>query len=336
MPVLVNDTDFSTQGYVAPTVFLKADKYLSNYNYYGTLQAAIDKYLYLANKGGRNSPPVGIKTFINNNTAQTLGINCDFYAYVDNVWQLVSYSWLKTRSVFPPVVFRFMATDGGGTYYAIFDGYYFGLSAISITNVDPAKLTELDLFWREVQVMKYRYNSFVGFLNTLSQKELNSIEQRVFNEGLLLLNNLSNQMQQVRGITIIYDSSGKVGLPVMVLIALVVVLSVAAAWTVNSIAAERERTRRINDSYDLNKWIIEKKQEIGMQVSSGQISQQSANDILVSLDQAANVANKIATDAAKPKTGLFGDIANVLKWAAIGYIGFMVVKSTNKKRVANG
>jgi len=335
MPVLINDADFSTQGYVAPTVYLKADKYLSNYNYYGTLQAAIDKYMYLHNQGGRNSAPVGIKTFVNNSTEQTLGINCDFYVFIDGVWQLASYSWLKAKSVWPPMVFRFMATDGGGTYYAIFDPYYFGLSAISISNVEPAKLNELDLFWREVQVMKFRYNSFVGFLNTLSQKELNSVEQRVFNEGLLLLNNLSNQMSNVRGITIVYNSAGKVGLPVLVLIALVVVLSVAAAWTVNSIAAEREKTRRINDAYDLNKWIIEKKQEVAQQVSSGQISQQSANGITESLNTAANLANKIATDAAKPKT-MLGDLVNVLKWGAIGYIAFMLFRSAKNKRVANG
>lgn len=336
MPVLVNDSDFSTQGYVAPTVFLKADKYLSNYNYYGSLQGAIDKYNYLHNlPGGKNTTPVGIRSFINNQTAQTFGINCDFYTLQGSTWELTSYSWLKSKSVWPPMVFRFISVTGSGTYYSIFDPYYFSISAIAVSTLDPNKLRELDLFWREVQIMKYRYNSFVGFLNVLSQKELNSIEQRTFNEGLLILQSLSNEMQQIRGVSIQYQN-GKVGLPVLVLIALVVVLSVATAWTINSIATEREKTKRINDSYDLQKWVVNKKLEIAQQVNSGQISQASADSINATLDNAAQLAEGIAKDAAKPKTNSLDSVVNILKWGVIGYGVFTIFNLVKQKKVSNG
>jgi len=332
MPVLVENTDFSARGYVAPTVYLKSGRYVSNWNYYSTLQGAINKFLFLKNLGGSNTQAVGIRSFVNDGSAQTFGINCDFYALVSGSWQIVSYAWLKSKiSSLPPVVFRFMTVSGAGTYYAIFDPYYFGLSAISVGEVSPDKLAELDGFWREVQTMKYRYNSFVGFLNTLSQRELNIAEQKIFNQGLLMLNNLSNEMQTIRGIQISFQQGGKIGLPVLVIIVLIVVLSAAAAWAISSIAAERERTKRINDAYDLNKWVADKQIEVAKLAETGQISQQSAAAINKTLKDTAGVANSVAANAAKGGKTIFESLADVAKWGAIGFIGYAVFKKTQSK-----
>lgn len=325
MPALIPNEDFSQQGYVAPSVYLRGDRYISNYNYYHSMQGCIDKYNYLAKQGGANTTPAGIRSFVNNQTPQTFGINCDFYVLQAGVWVLASYAWLKSnwgKSSFPPCVFSFISVEGSGMYWAILDRYYFSVSATAIKNFDPAKLSELDLFYREVQVMKYRYNTFVGFLNTLSQRQLNSVEQRIFNEGMLLITTLGNEMKTVRGLNIIYQSGGKIGNPVLLIIAIIAVLSAATAWTISSIVQEKERTKRINDAYDLNKWVVAKKVEIAQAVERGDISQQSANGINNTLDGAAALGNKIAESAAKDKTTL-GNVAEILKWGAIGYIGYL-------------
>lgn len=334
MGVLIDNRDFSSQGYVAPTVYLRADKYVSNFNYYSSLAGATNKYLYLHNQGGANTSPSGMKSFVNNQTAQTFGINCDFYVLQAGTWQLASYSWIKSNiASLPPCVFRFSTTDGSGPYYAILDTFYFGIAAISVGQLDPAKLAELDAFWREVQLMKYRYNSFVGFLNTLAKRELNVVEQKVFNEGMLMLNNLGNEMKAIRGITISYNSSGTVGNPVLLLIAIIAVLSAATAWTISTIISEKERTKRINDAYDLNKWVVDKKTQIAQQVAAGQISQQSADGINNTLDATAAVANKVAADASKTTGGTLSSIANILKWGVVGYLAYLLIP---KKATSNG
>jgi hypothetical protein len=334
MPVLIEDSDFTSQGFVAPSTFLKADKYVSNYNYYSTLAGAQAKLLYIRKlPGGSPTTPIGIKTFINNGKAQTFGVNCDFYALISGSWQLVSYNWIKSNLANYPIVYRFISTEGAGSYYAIMDPYYFGVAAINVGNVDPTKLAELDAFWREVQLMKYRYNALVGFLTELSKRQLNVKEQQIYNEGLLMLNNLSNEMSTIRGISIIYNSGGTIGLPILVIILIIAVLAAATAWTVSSIVSEKERTRRINLSYDLNKWVTEKKIQVAELAAAGKISEDSAKSINGTLDNAAAVANKVATDASKPKTGL-GDIINVLKWAAVGYVGYLVYKETRSKKNA--
>ncbi len=149
---------------------------------------------------------------------------------------------------------------------------------------------------------------------------------------MLMLNNLSNEMSTVKGVSIVYSSAGTVGSPVLLVIAVAVILSAAAAWTISTIVTEKERTKRINDSYDLNKWVVNKKQEIGVQVSAGQISQQSANSIYDTLDATAAVANKVAADASKSKTTL-GSVADIMKWGAIGYLAYLFI---SKKGVSNG
>lgn len=330
--VLVENKDFTSRGYVAPTTYLRADRYISNFNYYNSLQAVTAKALFLKGLGGSNSTPSGIKTFVQNNTAQTFGINCDFYAYLSGSWQMVGYTWLKANiNTTAPIVYRFISTTGAGPYYAILDTYYFGVSAITVASTDPAKVAELDAFWREVQVLKYTYNSFVGFLNELSKRQLNTVEQKVYNEGLLMLTTLSNQLSTIRGVYIQFQSGGTIGLPVLVIIAIIAVISGAAAWTISSIAVEREKTKRINDSYELQKWVATKKQEVAQQQQSGAISKQSADSIIQTLDSASAAALKVATDASKDK-GLFGNAAEIVKWGAIGYIAFLGWNALKKNR----
>jgi len=81
--VPVRADDFTSQGFVAPTVFLLANKNLPRWNYYNSLKDAADKYNYLLPGAdpGRNVAPAGSVSFVNNGQPQTLGINVDFYFF---------------------------------------------------------------------------------------------------------------------------------------------------------------------------------------------------------------------------------------------------------------
>lgn len=318
------DILFSERSYVAPTVFSEPGRYVSSWNYYSSLQQVIEKWKYLNKAGGTNYPPVGAVSFANDQKPHTFGFNCDFYLLKDGEFQLTSYGYLKTLSYSQlyatPIVFRFIRTDGAGIYYAIFNALYFGMSATAIRDVDPDRIAALDAFYREVQLMKYRYNSLVGFLNSLGKKTLNQYEQQAFNEGLLLLNTMNQQIATIKGIELQYSDTGAIGNPVILIILIVVILSAATAWTISSIQSEKEKTKRINDSFELTKWIATKKQEIAMQVASGAISQSSADDINKTLDEAAKAANTVANNAAKPTGGILSDITTIVKWGVVGLI----------------
>ncbi len=330
---------YSERDYLAPTVFKKSGIVLTaSWNYYNTLGDAINKYWYLNHKGTANPSPVGYITFTPDTAPQTAGINVDFYIFLDNKWQLTNYKYLRSLLSYPPMVFRMYTRDGNGPYYAIFDPKTFGISATSIESVSSEKLAALDGLYRETQLMKYRYNSLAGFLNTLAQKPLTAKEQQIFNEGVLKLQNFANQMTTIKGVEISFTANGAVlngysaiGLVPFVIIAIVAILAAATAWTITEILNQQQRTKQINDANELNKWVAQKKQEIAAQVNSGALTQPQAQAIYNTLDDATASANKIATNASQ-NTGLFGELTGLVKWGLLGYVvimGFGLLK--NKK-----
>lgn len=326
---------FSERSYVAPSVYLYGSRYVSAWNYYSTMEQAIERWKSMHNQGGSTPTPAGFVSFTNNGANQTIGINCDFYTLYEGKWQLTSYNWVKqfgsTRTdLWPPIIVRMLLTSGAGPYFMVFEPYYFGAAAISTKSLPPEKLVELDNFYRAVQLMKFRYNALVGFLNYLSRKELNSIEQKFYNEGMLILNSFNQQIATIKGLELSYTQTGAIGaLPIILIIAIIAILATATAWAVSAIVTETEKTKRIADSYNMFKWVGEKKQEVAQQVTSGQISQQSANAINKTLDQAANVAERVATDASKGSKGVFDNLASIAMWAALGFVGYGLV---NRKK----
>lgn len=330
------DTLFSSRDYVAPTVYTVPTRYVTTWNYYSSLAQAIEKYKYLHKLGGYEVTPAGWTDFPNTGKAITFGINCDFYILKDNEFQLSSYKYLRSIGIsnFPPIIFRFLTPSGAGPFYAIFDPYYFGLSAQSIKSVPADKLAELDAFYRAVDLLKFRYNTLVGFLNVLGKKQLNSVEQQIFNEGILILNSFNQQIATIKGLEIAYTQTGAIGLPIILIIAIIAILATATAWTVSTIVTEKQKTQRIADSYDMNKWIAGKKQDVAGLVEQGQISQTAANSINKTLDDAAGVANSVAEKAAKNGKGLFDNLSSIAKWLALGAIGYGAIQLANNRKSA--
>lgn len=336
MPAIIPyEVLFSERDYLAPTVYKKAGiGIISGWNYYGTVNEAIVKYKYLNNlPGGANVTPEGSIKFLPDTTAQTLGINVDFYILSGGKWVPATYKYLRGLLTLPPIVFRFYTTQGAGPYYAIYDSASFGMSATSIQSASPEKIAALDSFYREVQLLKYRYNSLAAFLNDLSKRVLTSQEQQIYNEGVLKLQNLQAQINTIKGIEIVYSQNGQiVGLPILLIIAVIAILAAATAWTITTIISMKEKTRQINDSYQLQQWVADKKIQVAQLAQAGTISQADANKINGNLDSAAASAEKVAENASKPGTSIFGDIASIVKWGAIGFIAMEGFKAYKTKK----
>jgi hypothetical protein len=288
------------------------------------MDEAITKY------NGGAAIPAGNVAFKADAVPQTFGINADFYVYKNGSWVITDYATMKMS--LRRCIVRVYTPTGTGPYFAVFEPAYFGISATKVTETDAAKVAALDSLYREVALLKYRYNALVGFMNTLAARQLNSFEQQIYNQGLVTLQNLNNQISQIKGIELNYTASGAIGTPVILIIAIIAILSGVAAWTITAIATEREKTKRINESYDLSKWIAIKKQEIANQVQQGVLSQTEANSIYTTLDKAAETGNKIATQSSKESPGLFSDIATLAKWGVAGLIAYGAIQIIKQKR----
>jgi hypothetical protein len=334
MAVLVmDDGSYSERDYLAPTVYKKKGLTITGgWNYYTTFQQAQQKWMYLNNiPGGANVAPAGSVSF-DTSEAQTMGINVDFYYYIFAYQKFVptTYKFLRGVTYKPPVIFRFYTREGLGPYYAIFDWNSLAMSATAISSVEPAKLAALDDLYRETALLKYRYNNLAGFLNGLAVKQLTAKEQQIYNEGVLRLQNMQGQILSLPGIELQFTDKGTLGLPILLIIAVIIILAAATAYTITTIVQMKERTKQINDSYNLSQWVANKKQEIAQQVQSGAISQEEASSIYKTLDEATSTANKVANNASKAGSGgLLSDITNVIKWAVGGYViyeGIQLIK----------
>ncbi|MES3018582.1 MAG: hypothetical protein V4721_12415 [Bacteroidota bacterium] len=326
MPVIVADSSYTQQGYVAPTVYLLKGGTMPRWNYYATMQQAIAVI-----SGSPPATSAGSVSFTTNPVPQTFAINVDFYILKNGQWTVVDYAYMKNNGV-PNGVIRIYTPTGSGPYWSTLNNRYFGISATKVSEYDPAKIAALDTFYREVALLKYRYNALVGFLNSLGQRQLTAVEQQIFNQGVLMLQNLNNQISQIKGIEITYTTTGAIGVPIILIIAIMAILSGVAGWTILAITTEREKTKRINDSYELNKWIATKKQEIAAQVTAGTLTTTQAQDVYKTLDSAAAVGNKVATESSKPTSGIFGEAKDLLKWGIIGLVAYTGYKLVTQKQ----
>lgn len=315
-------------GYVAPTVYLNKNvTNVPNWKYYSTKAAALKQLYYLTGeKGFASQPETGAVSFRKDGTAQTFGINVDFYLPVSTLsnvplpYTVAKDLILNTKLRF--LLVRFTTVNGSGPYYAVFNSLYFGMSATTV-KATGERFKAYDKFYREVQLLKTKYNTLVTFLTKLSEKQLSAKEQQIFNKGILLKDNLYQQIKQVKGIEIYTSSSGGIGvvaIPVIWVIALIA--AVAASWTIVEINKEWEKSKRINDANDVQKWVAEQMQIVA---ADPKISAEDKKRILKTLSDTADSASKVAEKSAEDEKGLFGEIGNILKWGIIGIVAMKVL-----------
>jgi hypothetical protein len=330
MPVIVSGGSYSSTGYVAPTVFLLKGGSVPGWRYYSSLTQAAAAYI--------DPDPVtaaGSVYFMANDQPQTFGINVDFYVLVNGKWTFVDYSYMKDHPTADGII-RMFTPQGDGAFYAVLNRKFFGLSATVVSNYEPAKIAALDTFYREVALLKYRYNALVGFLNSMANRTLTPAEQQIYNSGLLRLQILSNQLNTIDGLDVQYSAAGAVigVLPIILIIAIIAILAGAASWTITTIQAETEKTKRINDSFELLQFVADQKRQVAEKVAAGSLTQAQANEIYKTLDSAAAAGTKVAETSSQGGKSFFEDLTSLVKWGLLGY-GLYIGYNLIKKRPAN-
>ncbi len=309
------EKNISTRAYLAPTVYHYANNAQPNWMYFTSLATAIKQWQYVMNMPGATAQkPAGNISFTT--AATTLGINVDFYFNLPVAgWVNVPYSILRqvySKKVVIP--FRFYKTDGSGPYYSVLDNSVLGISATTLASVTQSKIQALDDFHRQVQLLKAKYNTLALYLNNLSKKPLNAVQQQSFNEGILLLQNLKSEMTGIQGIEFSYSANGQingVGFIPIIYIVLAVLLAGTAAWTIDRLYTESQKTARINSSYDMQQWISGQKIKIAAAVKAGTISSSDANGMYADLDNSAKAAQDIATAASANTPGILDKVQDI-------------------------
>lgn len=322
---------FKQKGYVAPTVFLQKGKIVSGWNYYNSLNDAFEKVKFMLHYGGTDVKPAGSVSFKKDGTAQTLGINVDFY-FAANAMTPVNLGYLAAKYAMQQApanyyfgIFRFFKTDGTGPYYSILDPRYLGITATLVSSYDADKIAALDRFHREAQLLKTKYNTLAAYLNALATKQLTPVQQQVFNEGVLKLTALRSEMETIEGLEYYKQKDGQIGIAFAIpLIAWLIIGAVAISWSVSKILTEYNKTARLNASYDVQKWVQEQKVKIAKEVTAGTLTKEQAAQLNNELNQVNNNAAANAAAAAKNSESFMGELGNIVKWAAIG-LGVMAI-----------
>lgn len=329
-PFIQNIADQVRRGvFVAPTVFRTGENPRS-YNYYNTLAQATARYREVINGQPQTVRPDGSYT-MNEGGKQTLCINVDFWLPFAGRWYPVQYAAMREnyRQINWYVARGYLPT-GAGPFFFVVNAQNFGIAATVIQST-PAQAAEMDKFYRELQLLKYTYNSLAAFLNELSKRQLSPQEQQIFNQGVLMLQGMGNEMRGIDGTDYFYNESGRVGLAPLLLLAVIAITTGAAAWTITKIATERNKTRRIIESYNATRWLTNKKTEVAAMAQAGTISQADKERIFNNLDNSLAAANAVAKETAKEERGIFDNLATIAQWGAIGLLGYTIIKETSRK-----
>lgn len=316
------------KGFVAPTIFLQKGKLISGWNTYATLQDAFNKIKYLIGDGGADIKPAGSVSFKKDGTAQTIGINVDFYVSInkDKVVNL-GYAAFKTayEKFSKPIYFicKFYKPDGTGPYFLIFDKRYMAASATTVSSYEKNKVAALDELHRETALLKAQHNVLASFLNKLAAKQLSPLEQQIFNQGMLRLSAMRSEMSALVAngtMEVYYSKDGTIGaLPVVALIAWIVVGAGVVGWTVQKIVADSNKVKRMKISYDHQKWAAEQELIIAEAYKNEKITKEDKDRLTASVKQVSQQAGENATTASQPEKSMFGEIGDIVKWGAIGF-----------------
>lgn len=325
-----SEKSFSSRGYVAPTVYRYAGGTNARWPYWNSFDEVVASLpFFLGIPGATLKQPASNVIFANDTKAQTLGINCDFYYKLPTIgWVNVPYPVLKSiyqqNLVIP---FRFFKTDGSGPFYSVLINTKLGISATVVNTSDPAKVRALDEFHRQVQLLRGQYNALATYLNTLAKRQLNPVEQQSFNEGLLLYQRMQADVKSIPGVQFLYASNGTISgigvVPVVLYIVLAIITSIAAAWTIERVATERQKTARINSAYNIQKWLSDQAVKVAEAKSAGKISSEDANRIFSDLQTASQAAQGNAKEASS-NAGFFDKLENL---ALLGIAALVISKA---------
>jgi hypothetical protein len=325
--------------YVAPTFYRPANSSLLNYGYFATLEIAQKQAEFLMGKAGsKQQNAAGLIKFTSQQTAQTAGINVDFYMYIPIIgWMYIPYEFIRTISYKSNffAVLRFYKTDASGPFYTLIGPEPFRLTATSVGSIAPAKMAAYDALYRELAILKAKHNTLVNYLKDLAALPVTPARQKVLNEGILLLNSMQNQMRSIKGVEWNFTNEGAVnGIGVIPLIGYAVFVIIAGIFALSAVAiADRVKSVMIvNSNNDLIKWAVNKKQELAEALKAGKISQAEYNQQVAELNKIIGAAADQNQDIVDKPGALesFGDMAKTGLYALLAVLAFKAFGNKNK------
>lgn len=316
----------SEQGYVAPTFYKPRGFSFTSWAYYSSFAKAAEMADYFAGKTSNKPTADGYLSFANTGANETAGINVDFFFQYKGKYYGVPYSSVRKVSPLPLMVVRFYKPTGAGPYYTVISGKQFGIAATVVNQVSPEKLRALDDFHRQLALLKYKYNGIIALSNELQKLPADNPLRLYIPQLTSLRNQLDALISTIKGVDIYYNADGTIGV-LWFLIAAIVIVAGATAWTVTRIIEEKEKTQRIVESFDAARWVDDK--IISVQQNTGLSGSQKAS-IISQLTKTKNIALGVAAKSAKESKGLFSNVADIVKWGAIGLIalkGFQLIEN---------
>lgn len=320
-------------GFVAPTFYLKSGVSLPRLNYYATKEAAFKQLLFMTNSpGGVDQKTVaGSITFKNDGSAQTAGINCDFFVPIA-ADQLIPADYAAAKAVYEKVpniyfIVRFYKTDGTGAYYSILTPIFFGIAA-TVVKATGDKLAAMKEFYKNLEFVKAEYNALVGTLNELTNQPFNPITQQTINRLTQRRITMLSEIKSISGINLMTSSGGTINGIGIIPIAIIVAIAIigAAAWGVTTWIKENEKSKRILSAYQHQQYMAAEQQKILDACKSGAYSQDQCNTALKNIGIAIETGKDVANKSAENTKGLFGEIGDMVKWGAVGFIAYMLIK----------
>ena len=331
LPQFIQDVIYSQRVYVAPTFFKKAGVVLPRWNYYTSFTDAVISYNFLTGKSTLQPPAAAGAVPFNSNSAETIGINIDIFLPWMGSWYPCSYKYFREKATNTFAVIRFTKTDGSGPYFAAYSPAYMGVSATVAYPDGPGQQQALDDLYRECALLKYRYNALAAFNNKIRSLPQTPVTVAIAAQAQVKMVQMAAEMGTIQGVQFYYNKDGKIGFLPLLLIGAVVIFAGVTGWTVYKIIQEKEKTARINASYDVARWVDEKIIEVN--ASQGMTPQQKAAAIK-DLRNTKDAALTVAENSTKENKGLFGNIASIVQWGVIGIITVTLIKAS-EKRTAN-
>jgi hypothetical protein len=325
--------------FVNPSVYKPAAIKTSGWNYYASAKDAMYQWAYLNNvKGYTAVKPAGAVLFKKPGIAETMGVTLDFFMYhpalgvVPAPYAIIKQLMYSSNKA-ATCIMRFYKTDGSGPYWGILDNRYLAITADRYDNIAADKVKAITDFHNTVQKLKRQYNVLASFVTELSKRKLNATEQQVFNESMLRLNNFQNQLRQLKGVTIVWDDSGKVsgiGLVPLVWVAIIVVSAIVATYSLDRILSYLSDAKKLDAANDNIQFVHEQKLKIAAAVKSGAITQEQADILNRDLDKTKDAAQKNADDiTSRTDETVIDKITKAATWITAFYFGAQLLKRNN-------
>lgn len=337
-----SEASAARRGYVAPTVFRLATSSITSLNYYRTLDNAVQKLKYLQNRGGKNIAPSGSIKLQQNRTAQTIGINVDFYLADDNLGPIAQpYTTIRQKlssGAIKNMPFKFYKTDGSGPFFALLSSTDMGIAATVTQKLSPEKIEAYDRLTREITLLRINYNTLASFLNDLSKKKLNRTQQQIFNEGLLRLQEYRDDIRQIKDIDFVFGKNNQINgigiLPVVAWLIFGIASALIAAWAVTKIVSKWSEVAKVRSDNNAIQFITEANYRIAADpnLTAAQkkelISQNNQT-----IDNLENHKTTVEENGAKPD--MLEQVISLAKWGLIFYgvktIGQILGSKLSKK-----